>query len=45
MSRHLKNNSDNIYNKYYKMIKDLAIKNQAEWHYAPMMKLLAGKNV
>ncbi len=32
--------SQEIYNKYYKMVKDIAIKNQIEWHYAPMMKLL-----
>jgi Fe-S-cluster containining protein len=30
-----------IYNKYYTMIKDLAMRNQTEWHYAPMMKLLS----
>lgn len=29
-----------IYNKYYTMIKDLAVRYQTEWHYAPMMKLL-----
>lgn len=37
-----------IYNKYYAMIKDLAVRNQTDlpdlgqagWHYAPMMKLL-----
>ncbi len=29
-----------IYNKYYKMIKDIAVRNQIEWHYAPMIKLL-----
>ncbi len=29
-----------IYEKYYTMIKDMAVKNQAEWNYAPMMKLL-----
>ncbi len=29
-----------IYEKYYTMIKDLAVKNQTEWNYAPMMKLL-----
>lgn len=37
-----------IYNKYYAMIKDLAMRNQTDlpdlgqagWHYAPMMKLL-----
>ncbi len=41
---HYKEKSQDIYNKYYTMIKDMAIRNQAEWHYAPMMKLLAGKN-
>ncbi len=35
-----KDTSQEIYNKYYKMIKDIAIRNQTEWHYAPMMKLL-----
>jgi Fe-S-cluster containining protein len=35
-----KEKSQDIYNKYYKMIKDIAIRNQTEWHYAPMMKLL-----
>ncbi len=29
-----------IYEKYYTMIKDLADENKAEWHYAPMLKLL-----
>jgi hypothetical protein len=29
-----------IYEKYYKMVKDLAVKNQTEWNYAPMTKLL-----
>ena len=29
-----------IYEKYYTMIKDMAVKNQTEWNYAPMMKLL-----
>ncbi len=29
-----------IYEKYYTMIKDLALKNQTEWNYAPMIKLL-----
>lgn len=32
-----------VYNKYYTMIKDLAIKHQVKWHYAPMMKLLKEK--
>ncbi len=32
-----------IYEKYYTMIKDLAIENKVEWHYAPMMKLLKEK--
>ena len=31
---------EEIYEKYYTMIKDLADKNNAEWHYAPMLKLL-----
>ncbi len=35
-----KDTSQEIYNKYYKMIKSIAIKNQTEWHYAPMTKLL-----
>lgn len=35
-----KEKSQDIYNKYYTMIKDLAIRNKVEWHYAPMMKLL-----
>lgn len=39
-----KEKSQNIYNKYYTMIKDLAVKNQIEWHYAPMMKLLKEKD-
>ncbi len=38
---HYKETLAEIYEKYYKMIKDLAIKNQTEWHYAPMMKLLS----
>jgi Fe-S-cluster containining protein len=29
-----------IYSKYYNMMKEVARKNQIEWHYAPMMKLL-----
>lgn len=29
-----------IYEKYYTMIKNLALKSQTEWNYAPMMKLL-----
>lgn len=39
-----KEKSQDIYNKYYAMIKDLAIKNQLEWRYAPMMKLLQKKD-
>ena len=38
-----KDTSHEIYNKYYKMIKDIAIKNQIEWRYAPMVKLLAAQ--
>jgi len=38
-----KEKSQEIYNKYYAMIKDLAIKNQVKWHYAPMLKLLKEK--
>jgi Fe-S-cluster containining protein len=33
-----------IYEKYYTMIKDLAIDNEIEWEYAPMMKLLEEKH-
>jgi Fe-S-cluster containining protein len=36
-----KDTSQEIYNKYYKLIKDIAIRNQIEWRYAPMVKLLA----
>lgn len=32
-----------IYEKYYAMIKDLALENKVEWHYAPMLKLLKEK--
>ena len=32
-----------IYEKYYTMIKDLADDNDVEWHYAPMLKLLEKK--
>ncbi|KHE92452.1 MAG: hypothetical protein K8F52_01935 [Candidatus Scalindua rubra] len=32
-----------IYEKYYTMIKDLAIEDKVEWYYAPMMKLLEKK--
>ena len=35
-----KEKSQDIYNKYYTMIKDLADKNQVKWRYAPMLKLL-----
>jgi Fe-S-cluster containining protein len=34
-----------IYEKYYTMIKDLTVKNQTEWNYAPMMKLLKQNSV
>jgi Fe-S-cluster containining protein len=37
---HYKDTLQEIYNKYYKMIKDIAVGNQIEWHYAPMIKLL-----
>lgn len=40
-----KEKSQDIYNKYYAMIKDMAIKNQTEWNYAPMMKLLKQNDV
>jgi Fe-S-cluster containining protein len=33
-----------IYEKYYTMIKDLAIDNEVEWQYAPMMKMLKEKS-
>ena len=36
-----KETSQEIYNKYYKMIKDIAIRNQTKWQYAPMTKLLS----
>lgn len=29
-----------IHSKYYNMMKEVAGRNQMEWHYAPMMKLL-----
>ena len=32
-----------IYEKYYTMIKDLADDNDVEWHYAPMLKMLREK--
>ncbi len=32
-----------IYEKYYTMIKELADDNEVEWHYAPMLKLLEKK--
>jgi Fe-S-cluster containining protein len=32
-----------IYEKYYTMIKDLAIDNEVEWQYAPMLKMLENK--
>ena len=32
-----------IYEKYYTIIKDLAIDSDVEWHYAPIMKLLKEK--
>lgn len=35
-----KEKAQDIYNKYYTMIKDLADNSQAKWHYAPMLKLL-----
>ena len=37
---HYKETLQGIYEKYYTMIKDLAVDNKAEWHYAPMLKLL-----
>ncbi|MFQ5963487.1 MAG: YkgJ family cysteine cluster protein [Candidatus Scalinduaceae bacterium] len=40
-----KETSQDIYNKYYKMIKDIAIRNQIEWHYAPMLKLLTTQTI
>ncbi len=39
-----KNNSHEIYNKYYEMIRKIAIKNNAEWKYAPLTTLLASHN-
>jgi Fe-S-cluster containining protein len=38
-----KDTSQEIYNKYYKMIKSIAIENQTEWYYAPMTKLLTAQ--
>ncbi len=40
---HFKETLQKIYEKYYTMIKVLAIENDVEWHYAPMMKLLKEK--
>ena len=40
---HYKETLAEIYEKYYTMIKDLAIENKVEWHYAPMMQLLKEK--
>ncbi len=37
---HYKETLQEIYEKYYTMIKDLAIDSKADWHYAPMLKLL-----
>lgn len=37
---HYKETSQEIYNKYYNMIKKIAIKNQIDWQYAPMLELL-----
>jgi len=34
---------EEIYEKYYTMIKDSAIENKVEWRYAPMMTLLKEK--
>ncbi|MDR4505906.1 MAG: hypothetical protein MRK01_14125 [Candidatus Scalindua sp.] len=39
-----KDTSYEIYNKYYEMIKEVAIKNKAEWQYAPLTALLASHN-
>jgi len=41
---HYKETLQEIYEKYYTMIKNLAIENKVEWHYAPMMKLLKEKD-
>lgn len=38
-----KDSSYEIYNKYYEMIKEIAIRNKAEWRYAPLTALLASK--
>lgn len=40
-----KEKSQTIYDKYYRMIKDLAEKDGVEWQYAPMMKLLQDKSI
>ena len=40
-----KETSYEIYDKYYKKIKDLAKEDQTEWNYAPMMKLLDPANI
>jgi Fe-S-cluster containining protein len=40
-----KETSYEIYDKYYKKIKDLATESQTEWNYAPMMKLLVPANI
>ncbi|RZV98868.1 MAG: hypothetical protein EX341_00185 [Candidatus Scalindua sp. SCAELEC01] len=39
-----KNSSHEIYNKYYEMIKKIAIRNKVEWQYAPLTVLLASQN-
>lgn len=36
-----KETSYEIYDEYYKMIKELAVRKKTEWHYAPMLDLLA----
>ncbi len=41
---HYKETLQGIYEKYYTMMKDLAIENKVEWHYAPMIKLLKEKD-
>ena len=41
---HYKNVSYEIYNKYYEMIKKIAVRNRFEWHYGPMITLLALQN-
>ncbi len=40
---HYKETLAEIYEKYYAMIKDLALENKVEWHYAPMMQQLKEK--